>query len=266
MSNLEKALAEALSKQGREIAQAKELNLYRNLNPAALLHSAPGKSSRELIAPFLPYSKAQLAQDLFALAISNTSSPKFFVELGATDGVSPSNTWLLEKKLGRNGILAEPAKTWHASLSNNRSCIIDTRCVAKETGLEYTFLEAAKADKENPELSSIQQYANSGDRAPDIHLRESMEYAVKTISPGDLLDTHDAPKDIQLLSIDTESSELEIPKDFDFHKRTIHSICVEHNYVAQSRQQIYELLDASGYKRILRTLSKWDDWYILKES
>ncbi len=36
----------------------------------------------------------------------------FFVELGASDGMSLRNSWLLDKWLGWKGILAEPASNW----------------------------------------------------------------------------------------------------------------------------------------------------------
>ena len=268
MNRLEKALFEALKTQGLTVAEIEELNFYRNLHPSSLLYSALTERSRELIASFMPYSKAQLSQDLFALAISNTKDPKFFVEFGATDGISLSNTWLLEKKLGWSGILAEPAKTWHKSLAQNRGCTIDTRCVARESNQLCSFLEVNHSDKRefNAELSGLKEYSNRGDWASDIRLSESKEYLVETISLEDLMDSHNAPEEIQFLSIDTEGSEFEIIKNFDFKKRKIYSICIEHNYVNSTRQQINELLRNNGYYQVLRQLSKFDDWYILKNT
>lgn len=264
MSELEQALVEALHKTGRQIVNKSEVDFYRSLPAAALLFSVLPQSAKERISPYLAYSKSQLAQDLFALAFSKTTSPSFFVEFGATDGISLSNTWLLEKMLGWDGILAEPARIWHPRLKTNRSCIIDTRCVAPKTGEEVVFLEVNNSAKGSPELSGMKEYADSGDWASNVRLEESTEYLVETISLEDLLDTYQAPIDIQLLSIDTEGSEFDIIKDFDFRRRRIYSICIEHNYSVKNRRRIHSVLTANGYKRILTGLSKWDDWYLLE--
>lgn len=260
-----RVLNQSLHITGTELASLDELKLYRSLEKSSILYSILPQEKRELIAPFLPYSKAQLAQDLFALSFAGDTSPKFFVEFGATDGVSLSNTWLLEKKLGWNGILAEPGKTWHNAISKNRDCVIDTRCVAGASGLKYQFLEVIDCEKGSPELSGIEKYFNNRDRVSKIRLKNSVSCEVETISLDDLLEHYNAPQDIQFLSLDTEGSELEILKGYDFGKRTIRSICVEHNYIESNRKAINELLIEKGYRQVLKQISKWDDWYVLKQ-
>lgn len=260
---LRKVFEKSLRMMGKELASVDELNLYRSMDSGSLLYSQLEQKQRELIAPFIPYSRSQLAQDLFALAFCKTASRNFFVEFGATDGVTLSNTWLLEKNLGWNGILVEPARIWHEALNINRSCRIDKRCVAKASGLKYQFLEVRNCDSGSPELSSIQEYANNGDWASDIRLNNSSRYQVDTVSLDDLLDEHHAPDDIQFLSLDTEGSELEILQNYSFLRRKILSICVEHNYVESSRIQIRALLMKRGYRQVLESVSKFDDWYVL---
>ena len=260
---LKKALVDAFRAVGIGLTTADKLDFYQNLDNSSLLYSSLPGEKRELIAPFLPFSKAQIAQDLFALAFAENSSTGFFVEFGATDGVSLSNTWLLEKKLGWEGILAEPAKTWHNALKSNRNCSIDTRCVAKKSGLKYQFLEVESSNDSSPELSSIEEFASNGDWASDIRLKNSNRYEVETISLNDLLDHYNAPREIEFLSLDTEGSELEILQAFDFSNHRIRSICVEHNYVKENRQKINTLLLREGYKQVLQKVSRWDDWYVL---
>jgi hypothetical protein len=92
--------------------------------------------------------------------------------------------------------------------------------------------------------------------------KKSVNYDVKTVSLIDLLDQHDAPRLIDYLSIDTEGSEYEIIKDFDFKKYKFSVITVEHGFT-KKREDIYRLLVDNGYVRCFQELSRWDDWYVL---
>ena len=70
-----------------------------------------------------PYSNAQLLQDLWVLYELKEKRNGYFVEFGACDGMSLSNTLLLEKTFGWQGALAEPARAWHAALYANRELL-----------------------------------------------------------------------------------------------------------------------------------------------
>lgn len=246
-----------------QLAKKEELEFFRDLDNCSLLYSQLNQSQRELISPFLPFSKSQLAQDLFALAFSDSKEPKYFVEFGATDGVTGSNTWLLEKELGWKGILAEPARCWHENLYTNRKCNIETKCIAKQSGLILDFLEVGNKNGGSPTLSSLEEYSNNKDWASKIRKKDFIKYQVETISLLDLLKKHNAPHEIQFLSIDTEGSEFDIIKSFDFREFKIKTICVEHNYVERTRTLINNYLYEKGYKNILKEVSKYDDWYLL---
>jgi FkbM family methyltransferase len=198
--------------------------------------------------------KSQFGQDIFVLHQLNFKKNGFFVEFGATDGVSISNTFILEKEFGWNGILAEPAKIWHKQLNQNRGVIIDNRCVWSVSKNKLAFNET-----DMNELSTIASYSSQ-----DMH-RDSREYGkyyqVETISLLDLLNEHNAPQDIDYLSIDTEGSEYDIIKDFDFNRYNIKIITIEHNFT-EMREKIFTLLSSHGYKRVLTDYSLVDDWYI----
>lgn len=203
-------------------------------------------------------AKAQLYQDLLAVELLNEKREGFFVEFGATNGLQINNTWLLEKKYGWKGILAEPARIWHNDLSKNRSCTIEHRCVWKKTGDVLTFHEVPG----DPELSTAAAFSNSDHQAAQRKQHES--YAVETISLFDLLQMHNAPAFIDYLSVDTEGSEYEILSAFDFKSYRFGLITVEHNGTAQ-QAALYDLLTKAGYKRIFASISKWDDWYVAPE-
>ena len=93
----------------------------------------------------------------------------------------------------------------------------------------------------------------------------SHEYEVDTISLEDLLVEYDAPRHISYLSIDTEGSEYEIIKKFNFDLYSFGFISIEHNFTA-NRELIYDLLFKSGYRRVLTEISEFDDWYVPEPS
>lgn len=88
-------------------------------------------------------------------------------------------------------------------------------------------------------------------------------YDVQTISLVDLLDKYNAPAIIDYLSIDTEGSEYEILKEFNFSKYRFNVITCEHNHTS-AREKIFNLLTANGYVCKFRNLSMCDDWYVYK--
>jgi hypothetical protein len=98
------------------------------------------------------------------------------VEFGACDGLLINNTWLLETRFGWRGILSEPARTWQAALRQNRNCIIDTRCVWKESGQTKAFGEYV--DDSYKTQSSVLD-----ENSPPT----SQRYEVETVSLYDLL-------------------------------------------------------------------------------
>jgi FkbM family methyltransferase len=199
---------------------------------------------------------SQIGQDIFVLSFLKMKEAGYFVEFGATDGICLSNTYLLETKYGWRGILAEPARGWHSALQKNRKAVVDKRCVWSTSGELLNFQE-----NEVGELSGLIQ----DDRfaAVDAKIKSTVEYRVETISLIDLLDAHDAPSVIDYLSIDTEGSEYEILKSFDFSKYKFKIITCEHNFAA-SRSKIYDLLIKNGYERCCEDVSQFDDWYLNK--
>ncbi len=219
--------------------------LFREMSDEVAVHAAG----------LVGLSHGQLRQDIFAAAANGFKRGGFFVEIGATDGIYLSNTNLLEKSFEWSGILAEPATYWHDALFKNRDAIIDTRCVHSESGVDFLFREVS----EDQGLSTLVNYA-----AGDLHksTRETgKDYAVESISLTDLLALYGAPREIEFMSLDTEGSEFDILRTFDFEAFRFNVICCEHNYVG-ARADILELLKKNGYIRVLNKITKFDDWFI----
>ncbi|MFM1930381.1 MAG: hypothetical protein RL387_1709, partial [Bacteroidota bacterium] len=233
------------------------------------LWQAINEQQKKYISSYLTESKSQYVQDLFIISeIALRKLPPFFVEFGATDGITLSNTYLLEKNFNWTGILAEPAKVWEKSLKENRNCFIDTRCVYSKTGEKIEFSETLSSNSEfkvsSPELSTIKNYADNKDWASDIRKNNSITYSVETVSLNDLLQSNNAPYNIGYLSIDTEGSEFMILSSFDFSKHRIEIISVEHNHNIENRKKINILLSQNGYFLKYESIFGPDDIYILR--
>jgi FkbM family methyltransferase len=175
------------------------------------------------------------------------------VEFGATNGLTNSNTWLLENAYGWSGILAEPNPVWHDDLARNRRCAIDHRCVAARSGETVDFVTT-----DNPELSTIATCAANDHFASARQTAPRM--AVETLSLNDLLARYEAPKRIDYMSVDTEGSELEILRAFDFDRYAVSLFSIEHNNT-QNEALIDTLMHSNGYIRRFPEFSQWDAWY-----
>jgi FkbM family methyltransferase len=201
-------------------------------------------------------SKSQFRQDIFALTELGFKKNGFFVEFGATNGVTLSNTYLLEKRFGYNGILSEPNPKQLGDIRKQRTSFVDNSCVWRETGQTLKFIERG-------DLSTLENFSEL-----DMHGEKRKgrpKFDVETISLSDLCRKYHAPAQIDYLSIDTEGSELEILSHHKFDEYTFKVITVEHNYT-KNRDKIFSLLTSNGYERKFEHLSHTDDWYSLKNS
>ena len=233
-----------------------EYRSYRTSDLAIVyLRNLTNIDTKEFLS-YLEHSKSQAIQDVVVLALLNFKDDGYFVEFGATDGLFLSNTFLLEKNKNWKGILSEPSKIQNKYLKINRSCNLDYHCIWNKSEEMITFSETNL-----PHLSTINFFKKSDQHK---HLRnKSRQYEVESITLEELLEKYKAPHHIEFLSIDTEGSEYEILKDFNFSKYTFSILLVEHNFT-KKRDLIYELLSANGYYRILDKISDVDDWYVSK--
>lgn len=211
----------------------------------------------DFVAKHWKHSEAQLLQDVWALYEANGKRNGFFVEFGATNGRDINNTYMLEKYFGWDGILSEPNPVWHEALKLNRSCKIDTRCVWSKPDEEIAF-----SFGDDPELGGVT--ASLGD--DDRKRRRLREIKVPTITLEQLLEQHDAPDEIDFLSIDTEGSELSILSAFpwDETRFKFSSFAIEFNDNPERLAALDALLGSKGYKRVLPHLSRFDAWYVLE--
>ena len=193
---------------------------------------------------------SQLGQDRDVLSVYKKGG--YFVEIGASDGIELSNTYLLEQ-LGWKGICVEPIPARFEKLVKNRKAICFNKAVYHTSDLEVVFSIANKYDL----LSGIKDYLTT---YKDDILNNHTDIFVETKTLNDILNEANAPLFIEYLSLDTEGTELEILKSVDHSKYKFGIIDVEHNYQEPMRTDIRNYLWDKGY--VLAYENKWDDRYV----
>jgi FkbM family methyltransferase len=184
----------------------------------------------------------------------------FFVEFGATDGISGSNSFILSRDYKWKGILSEPNPVWHDRLMENRkddNTAISFDCIYTSTDQIVDFLAA-----QEPDLSTIQGFEKADEHS--AKRKDSTTISVKTITLLDLLKRYDAPINVDYISVDTEGSEYDILSAF-FETNTEYEVkcfTVEHNLNVDVRVKLFNLMTANGYTRKFPELSRWDDFYV----
>jgi FkbM family methyltransferase len=223
-----------VSRDGYDFELLRELILYKH-------------EETKLVLEYMESSLSQLRQDLLVLWLLDFPNQGVFVEFGATDGIDLSNTYLLECTFGWTGVLAEPAKVWQHDLVSNRKSKLDFRAVSERTGDQLVFHESHDA-----RFSSFQK---------NSELRYPKEYIVQTVSLTDLLLEHNLPKVIDYLSIDTEGTEFDVLKNFDFNSFKFKVVTIEFSDPTSSKV-VVDLMLKNGYQRIFNSISKFEDWFI----
>ncbi len=186
----------------------------------------------------------------------------FFVDIGAYDGWRSSNSYVLERRYGWNGICVEANPRLFRRLRKTRHCLCVDTCVAdRERDVE--FVEDADA------WGGMPEYYPEG-RAEDIRKywhpdrMSTAEGVLRTVRKparplAAILRDAGAPAVIEYLSIDTEGAEFAILNAFPFAEYTFLTITVEHFAGPEHRQRLRTLLTGNGY--ILEREGSIDDFF-----
>jgi FkbM family methyltransferase len=171
----------------------------------------------------------------------------FFVDIGATDGVSISNSYFFEKELGWKGICFEPRKGPFEQLRKNRDCICINACAYKED----TTVEFADIDGYCDALSGItaeycEKHKNRISNEMAMMGGETRLERCKAFRLATVFDMHGVDH-VDYMSIDTEGSEMAVLQGIDFNKVTIDAIEVEVNYPEDEETILTTFLEEKGF-------------------
>ena len=209
--------------------------------------------------------KSQLYQDVFASFVIGDKFDKTFFEFGATNGIDLSNSYMLETLLNWKGVLSEPSPQWHSDLKKNRpNANIITDCIWSESDKELDFFVSDVGV-----LSSLNDFKESDKISMPGNTRARLKngkiVSVKTISLNQAIEKEFKFKSPSYISVDTEGSEYEILKVFDFKKFRPVVFTIEHNFT-ELQLKIDELMKANDYLRVFKKITAFDAWYISREA
>lgn len=181
-----------------------------------------------------------------------------FIDIGAYDGKTHSNTYFFEKELGWTGICFEPLPRVFEQLKNIRNCLCINACLSATEGI-VKFIEVAGGPEELSGLVSTYDPRHMARLKLEIG-RDGGSYEiidVQSLRLDKVLREHNIFR-IDYLSLDTEGGELEILKTINFDKTYIYAISVENNY---GTSEFRNFLASKGFK-LVTVLQGQDEIYI----
>jgi FkbM family methyltransferase len=172
----------------------------------------------------------------------------YFVEVGANDPKSHSQTWFLEDK-GWRGILVEPLSRFYAPLcaARPRSRVFQVACGAPgHPPMAELFVG------ENSEHSSLRR------NAVDAGTAYVQTETVRLLTLDEVLAEAGNPR-LDFASIDVEGLQLEVLKGFDLARHKPKLLLVEDHLL---NWQTHRHLRGRGYELVKRT--QLNNWYVPK--
>jgi FkbM family methyltransferase len=260
----------ALAKIGVEVGSLLEDVGFRSLDLAILLFRSKLLRSRPLIERRLLSIVHQMQERSTALSAQSLlinpyrslneldrkieqhlpqilNSNSFYIEAGANDGISQSNTTFLEIRYGARGMLIEPSPSnFERCIKNRSSRNIFENCalVSNEYNkpyMELIYSNLMTVSTESPDVNPV-EHAQSG-----LQFFDGVNYSFlsKTATLAELMDKHGV-QSVDLLSLDLEGFELDALKGARLEERRIKNIVAE----ARNIDEVSEYLQPYHYKMI----------------
>lgn len=157
----------------------------------------------------------------------------YYVELGANDGITQSNSFYFEKKKNWKGVLIEPSPNNYLKCRQNRdpsNKFFCNACVSFDFKEKYVEMIYAN-------LTTVSHNLEKDIDSESSFLKRSLKYldkyedhftfGAKAKTLTDLLIEAGSPNIIDFLSLDVEGSEMEVLKGLDFKKFQFHFLLIE---------------------------------------
>ena len=188
---------------------------------------------------------SQTNQDRRLSELLGPKTQGYFIDIGAHDGVTYSNTYGFEQ-LGWDGVCVEPHPASYAKCKEARKCQVVNACISNATK-PVQFMQVDGAPEMLSGIAEFYPQAHK-DRISHECRVDGGTTTIVTIDSytfDDMAEKYKVPNEIDFISIDTEGSELAIVKSINFNKYKIKYFTIENNY---GDTDVVDYLVANGYK------------------
>jgi hypothetical protein len=185
------------------------------------------EQSSEFFSPrSQPKSHSQVGQDQ-TVALLFSGKPGFFIDLAANDAVALSNTLMLERDYGWDGICVEANPGYWSRLARRRCTVVgaavghvDNEIVEFNAGVTQPGLKIPGQD-----IGVFGGIVGFDNKVRQV--KKETTWSVHTAALLNVLEKTHAPPEIDYFSFDVEGAELFIAKAFPWHKYTVKLMTVE---------------------------------------
>ncbi|MDR2375460.1 MAG: FkbM family methyltransferase [Treponema sp.] len=184
----------------------------------------------------------QAGQDLLAYLYFRGKKTGFFLDIGAHDGRTYSNSYVFEQ-LGWRGACVEPLPGVFEQLRQNRRCDCYQAALAASASPGAVFVHAVGVDT----LSGLESELAGGHE--DWIVREGgrpERIRVKTLTFSGLMASYPDQQTIDFLSLDVEGAEMAILRTIDFETYNFGLITVE-CVEEKEGEDLRDFMAAKGY-------------------
>lgn len=195
---------------------------------------------------------SHIGQDMWVSQIFRNKQNGFFLDFGAFDGITASNTYSLEKYMKWNGILVEANPTYYPLVCRGRKSISVNAALWPQSRESIEMVDAHG-------LSSVSKYIDH-DGPTVSESRKNItarKIAVDTVNPTELLERFQAPSFIEYLSLDVEGCEIDVLNSIDFTRYKFALMTIEHSEVLEKKDKIRAIIEPFGYKMLSRSYDFW---------
>mmetsp|Transcript_15083 Transcript_15083/g.32959 ORF Transcript_15083/g.32959 Transcript_15083/m.32959 type:complete len:343 (+) Transcript_15083:52-1080(+) len=208
---------------------------------------------------------SQVGQDEAIDAILKQKRNGFFIEVGAYDGVSMSNSLFFEKSRNWTGLLIEAnPRAYRELLAADRKSFSTPACISKSSTVELGVNFQSDGMIGGYNLNKMQQreFQMDSKRNPFVYSVKANCFPLNT-----MLDAIGVDR-VDMFSLDVEGAELAVLKSIDWARVSIGLLMIETN---EQDEAIHEFLVPRGYQKVDSVQGvdkpKWhvsDAMYVLK--
>ncbi|XP_068248073.1 protein Star-like [Palaemon carinicauda] len=194
----------------------------------------PYKLARSGAVHFSQFNQSRIANEML-----RGMKDGFFVEVGAADGESLSNSIFFERELGWRGLLIEAIPSYFEALKKKHR-----KAYAIHAALSQTTSASEVSMKANGYGSKLSAHGITVKGLPLFSILQALDVKV-----------------VDFLSLDIESFEVKILKTIPWDKIKFRLMCIEVAHIPEGKEFLTKFLQEKGYEFLGLGYLKIDAWY-----